>query len=259
MEDLVERARREQYAALVQGQNMWPGRSTSDLLTTGKYRIILIAGRGSHVGARATGTLTLFPTSGLDRSPRYPDERARTDTADHPMYGATDLDLRRVGAALDTRSPLSPSPTSLDPLHPGVLVHFEYPPNGSGTLRIWLSIGSGNVRAMTPYMFVDGATLELSVRRIVDGRAFGAWGSGGSSFVVGGSGEFYIEPFDSDSLDIIERPIAPPHRAAPARPRIPGGESVLSSPAPASRRGQIESASRSRSSRATAPRLTVRR
>ncbi len=232
--------------------------SAPEMLTPGKYRLILIAGRGGHVGARAAGTLTLFPTSGLDRSPTKPNERARPDTADYPMYGATNLDFAHVGAPVFASDKFSPSPMSLDPLHPGVLVHFDYSNTLAGPPHIEILIGTlNNVRAVRNYDMADGAGIVLSVRRIAGGRVFGDWGPYG--IVVNGSGEFYLEPFESNSLDIIERPTAPPSRAAPAQRRIPGAETVESSPARASQRRQSASASRSRSSRATAYRLTVRR
>ena len=231
--------------------------SAPEIFTPGKYRLTLIAGRGSRVGARATGTLTLFPTSGADRSPTTPNGRAGADTAAYPMYGATNLDLTRVGAPL-MPDVFFPAPTSLDPLRPGVLVHVDYAHGRADASSIELLIGTReNLRDNHGFVMTDGAGIVLSVCRIIRGRVVGEWRNYG--MVVNGSGEFYIVPFDGDRLDIIERRLAPPSRAAPTLPRTPDAETVPSSPARASRPGPIASAVRSRSSRETATRLTVRR
>lgn len=231
--------------------------ASSESFTPGKYRLILIAGRGSRVGARASGTLTLLPASGADRSPTEPNEPASTDTAGYPMYGATDLDFTRVGAPLMSDG-FFPAPRSLDPLRPGVLVRVDAARGRVDSPSIELLIGTrDNLRDNRGFVMTDGAGIVLSVRRIVRERVFGEWRNYG--MVVDGSGEFYIVPFDSDSLDVIERQPAPRSRAAPTLPHTRGAETIPSSRARASQQVPSVSAFRSRSSRETLTRLTVAR
>jgi len=169
-------------------------------LVPGQYHFMLVAGRGSEVGARSAGILTLYPTSAADRSPVRPNERARADTLEYPMYGATDLNFARVGAPLDYQGLSAPPPASLDPLHPGVLVHCEYDSSRTSPPGITLLIGTVDnervARTGVYFVRVDGAGIELTVRRIVGGRVFGVWRAHG--MVVNGSGEFYLVPADGE-------------------------------------------------------------
>lgn len=86
-------------------------RAAPQELLPGKYHIMLVATGGSEVGARSVGILTLYPTSAADLSPARPNERARADTLEYPMYGVTDLNFARVGAPINYRGASAPAPT----------------------------------------------------------------------------------------------------------------------------------------------------
>lgn len=77
-----------------------------------------------------------------------------------------------------------------------MLVRFDNDSNRANPPRITLLIGTrDNDRVARPGGYskrLDGAGIELTVRRIVGGRVFGAWRAYG--MVINGSGEFDLVP-----------------------------------------------------------------
>ena len=120
----------------------------------GRYRLTLVAPAG---GTSVTGTLTLVPA---------PPGRETLGPAATPLQGATDIDLRAVGAHRIG------DPAATDPDAPGVLV-LEF--DRDGERHILLRLGSDANRR--DEMLYDGGHSVLRVREIGDGGFSGAWDS----------------------------------------------------------------------------------
>lgn len=137
-------------------------------ISPGRY-VLTLATEAAAPPARASVPLVLRATSSEDRSPdgRRPDER--DDPNRDYLYGATSLDFARVGAPVlrlrgDTITPL---PTSLDPMRPGVLVSVS----NRGTI---LTVGTlSNLR--DNHDLLDGAGIALTVTRISADTVSGVW------------------------------------------------------------------------------------
>jgi|HubBroStandDraft_2_1064218.scaffolds.fasta_scaffold61276_3 hypothetical protein len=156
----------------------------------------MVATTGHIIGRRTSGVLQLWPTGTLDRSPTWPGERPPAgDTAEVPLYGATDIDWQAVGAPVENADPSAPRKStdeprtdSRDPLHPGVLVLIQ---NGQhpGSRQTVLVIGTlSNRRVDDGKEGLDGVGIALWVRRITDAGFDGTWKNWG--LLVGGSGYF---------------------------------------------------------------------
>ena len=120
----------------------------------GRYRLTLVAPAG---GTSVTGTLTLVPA---------PPGRATLGPAATPLQGATDIDLRAVGAHRIG------DPAATDPDAPGVLV-LEF--DRDGERHILLRLGSDANRR--DEMLFDGGHSVLRVREIGEGGFSGTWDS----------------------------------------------------------------------------------
>src|SRR5215207_6896338 len=59
----------------------------------GGYRLTVVSRGPKYAGRSVTGVLWLWPTSGRDSSARTGRRAAPGDTAWHPLYGATDVQL----------------------------------------------------------------------------------------------------------------------------------------------------------------------
>jgi hypothetical protein len=172
-------------------------------LEPGRYRLTLVATRGSRQSHRSTGELWLWPTSAIDRSPTWPNERPGIgDTVDVPLYGAADLDWRNVAApialfvpASSARSSDAPRPDSRDPLHPGVLVRFgkRGPLERVTTLFIGTRFdnrrvvenpchrapGDASGSPCIMYSQDDAGGMFMSVHRVTNNGFGGTWGPWG--------------------------------------------------------------------------------
>jgi hypothetical protein len=73
-------------------------------LRAGRYRLEIVATRGSRSGRRSVGALELRAAHAADRSRAHPAERAPADTSSAPLVGSTDVNLRAVGAPLAASS-----------------------------------------------------------------------------------------------------------------------------------------------------------
>ena len=147
----------------------------------GRYALTLVATSGTYTGTRSRGRLWLAKTSATDRSPRTGRLPARVDTLDMPLYGAASVDFGAVAALLGEETP-----TSVDPIYPGVLA-FAFRHDSPMPQRVTLLIGSiGNVRDGT--IGLDGSGIALEVLSVTEHGFAGTWGPAG--IVVNGSGYF---------------------------------------------------------------------
>jgi hypothetical protein len=152
----------------------------------GRYALTLVATVGSRRGSIGRGRLWLASTSSQDRSPRTGEHPSEADTLARPTYGATDIDFTVVGAPISTSDPTVPSPTSLDPIYPGVLQLLANWDSDSPKQPI-LVIGTlANRRAGG--VGVDGPGIGLFVRRRDAASFGGTWEAFGR--LVDGSGYF---------------------------------------------------------------------
>lgn len=137
----------------------------------GEYRLTLVATSGSKSGSSSQGNLWLSPTSG-------------GDTDRHPLYGATDLDFKRIGAPMDEQGP-EPDPTSRDPVSPGVLVLRE-------PKETVLAIGTQSNLRDGGILHLDGSGIGLWVTEAGPTGFSGTWRAWGT--VVDGAGYFCATP-----------------------------------------------------------------
>jgi hypothetical protein len=147
-------------------------------IAPGHYRITMIA-EGSWAPASARGNLWLSRTSSQDRSATHPSARAPAgDTASAPLFGWTDIDVRKVGVlnyAPDTGQFFVPDPTSRDPLYPGVIVLIQNWQPNHGLRQNVLLIGTFDNRRVDGFDFLDGGGIALWVRRFSSGGFSGHW------------------------------------------------------------------------------------
>jgi hypothetical protein len=166
-------------------------------IVPGHYWLTMVA--DDRVLATAHGNLWLTPTSPGDRSPVHPDARPPDgDTAWAPLYGATDADLPRVGAlnyAPDTGTYFVPTPSSRDPLYPGVIVQIQNWQPNRGRRQNALVIGSFVNRRPDGQHFLDGGGIVLWVRHFADGGFYGSWQPFGRR--EEGEGHFCAVPMSS--------------------------------------------------------------
>lgn len=132
----------------------------------GTYRLTLVGG-GSRAKLReVSGTLVLVPTAFA------PDAFSPSSS---PLSGATDIDLRAVGAFP------AGDPGSKDPAAPGVLVlesrHGDAP-------RILLRLGADANRPESPLF--DGGYAVLDVRRVAASGFAGTWRSAALGLAASG-------------------------------------------------------------------------
>ena len=147
-------------------------------IAPGLYRLTMIA-EGSWAPGSARGNLWLSRTSAEDRSAAHPSARAPDgDTASAPLFGWTDIDVRRVGVlnyAPDTGQFFVPDPTSRDPLYPGVIVLIQNWQPNHGLRQNALLIGTFANRRPDGFDFMDGGGVALWVRRFSSGGFAGHW------------------------------------------------------------------------------------
>lgn len=151
----------------------------------GEYLLTLVATSGSKSGSSSQGNLWLWPTSARDRSPSTGELVGSDDTNSHPLYGATNLNFKRIGAPMDFAGRGSePSPTSRDPVFPGVLVLRD-------SRETVLTIGTlSNIR--DDGIRLDGSGIGLWVTESGPNSFFGEWRGWG--VVEGGAGYFCSMP-----------------------------------------------------------------
>jgi len=162
-----------------------PSNVARDLLTSppnpairvlpGDYVLHMVATEGSKRGATATGRLWLrsMSTSGYSPTPGRP---AWSPSAISVLlYGATDVDLRAVGAPIDPDTK-HPEPTSFDPARPGVVAHANILRISTISNLPWDTVMS------------DGSGIGLGITSI-DAEGFsGVWKEWG--ILMGGRGYF---------------------------------------------------------------------
>jgi hypothetical protein len=167
-------------------------------LRAGKYRLTLAASNGQWRGKQVSGSLELRKTTSTDRSPRT-GQAARDSLALTPLWGATDVKFHVVGAPVLASDTLVPSPTSLDPVYPGVLVTILRSPIRANPVGNILLIGTlTNRRADIGWM--DGPGIALAVRQVDSSGFRGTWQEWG--IVMGGRGYFCAilsQPWNLDS------------------------------------------------------------
>jgi hypothetical protein len=110
---------------------MTNGAAQSKALQPGAYALSMTASEGSRKGGVVGGELVLVAATLNDKSSRT-GERAKDPGgwARPQFYGWTTIDFRGVGAPV-CADPPNPSPSSRDPVYPGVLViSVPYGPKG---------------------------------------------------------------------------------------------------------------------------------
>lgn len=143
-------------------------------IAAGRYVLTLIASDGAAPSARAHGVLWLHPTSHTDRSPRTGRGPSSAGVGvQEYLFGATSLDFRRVGApvTMEPGDTITPPPTSIDPIRPGVLVSQ----GNSGTVVLISTLS--NMRDDRNWL--DGGGVGLHVRHISETRFAGVWSGWG--------------------------------------------------------------------------------
>ena len=176
------------HAGIVRGQNTATNcLAVSDSFRTvdnwrpapGEYHLTMVAVDSLHRGARASGPLLLWRTSASDSSPTTNARPARVDTVSTPLYGATTVDLPRVGVILSDDF-MIPRPFSRDPLYPGILVHIQNWGRSGALRQSVLTVGTlTNVRAPLDYGMTDGPGAGLWVRQATADGFRGTWGPWG--------------------------------------------------------------------------------
>jgi len=163
-----------------------PFSQTSSPIAAGRYSVVLVATKGRQKRQRVVGTLTLKPTSSLDVSPRTGETAQDRHLAETPLYGALEANLSGVDAPMCSGEP-NPDTASMDPVYPGVLLHFiEWEDRYPKPTPV-LTIGTlSNLRNGKDYF--DGCGIGLFVTRTEDASLFGEWDRWG--IVGGGSGYF---------------------------------------------------------------------
>jgi hypothetical protein len=156
-------------------------------LNPGAYQLTMVATEGPRTGTTTSGLLTLRPTSHSDRSPVTGHTPAHYIPRDEPFIGSVTLDFAIVGAPIGTGDTLIPSPTSSDPVRPGVLVLVQSWQSRSLPKQPILLIGTlANRRDEAGWL--DGPGIGLWVRAINPQGFAGTWGEWG--IVSGGRGTF---------------------------------------------------------------------
>ena len=132
----------------------------------GAYRLIMVGGRPGEEARTASASLVLAPSSfGADAFA----------PAANPLTGATDIDLRAVGAF-----PIG-DPASRDPAAPGVVVLESRQGNG---VQILLRLGADANRPDSPLF--DGGHAVLEVREITAAGFAGDWRSTAEGMMASG-------------------------------------------------------------------------
>ena len=132
----------------------------------GAYRLTMVGGRPGEAPRTAIASLVLAPSSfGADAFA----------PAANPLTGATDIDLRAVGAF-----PVG-DPASRDPAAPGVVVLESRQGNAA---RILLRLGADANRPDSPLF--DGGYAILEVREITAAGFAGDWRSAAGGMMASG-------------------------------------------------------------------------
>jgi hypothetical protein len=147
-------------------------------LQAARYRLTLVADRGSRKGATSEGALTLVQASATDKS-SMTGNLARDFDTPPAFYGWAKLDFRKIAAPLCNGPP---DPDSRDPARPGALV-----PGRRFRGQQMILIGTmWNLRDGQEYR--DGCGIALSIESSIGGCYSGIWNRWG--IVGNGSGSF---------------------------------------------------------------------
>jgi len=156
-------------------------------LRPGTYRLTLIATAGLRTGSSSTGILELRRATAQDRSPLTGHRPVRFNPREQLLIGSVTLDFAAVAAPIGTDDTLIPSPSSTDPVRPGVLVLMQNWQSRSAPQTPVLLIGTlGNRRDEEGWL--DGPGIGLWARSIADSAFSGTWDNWG--ILSGGSGTF---------------------------------------------------------------------
>jgi hypothetical protein len=143
----------------------------------GGYDITLISEGPEFAGRRVSGVLWLWRSSPADSSPSTGKRALASDSARHPYYGATDLDLwhlKRQGPA--TEAALK---AQTDPVYPEVLVGISGGPPADTVWKgvsLWIeSVGNRRDGGLG----LDGAGFVLQLSELRDTGFSGHWGPAG--------------------------------------------------------------------------------
>jgi hypothetical protein len=162
-------------------------------LESGSYVLMITADSGTKQGSRLRANVELVKARSDDRSPQT-GERADLPLWLTPLYGWTDGDLKVVGAPVSS-GPHEPSPSSRDPIHPGILVHAwqrgldekHSQPVGAQVLTI-SSLSNG--RTLDSLRWFDGGGIGLFVQGRDADCYYGSWSNWG---IIGdGTGKFRL-------------------------------------------------------------------
>jgi hypothetical protein len=144
--------------------------SSSARNLAGEYQLRLVATTGIKKGSAADGTLKL-QQQGEGLRYRITPGGTIDSAVVHPLYGATEVDLRAVDAVRVG------STTSEDPMEPGVLVVERHAREGQAPMsEIVLRLGSDANRR--DRQRVDGGYTALRIRQVSPDGFSGTWGSG---------------------------------------------------------------------------------
>jgi hypothetical protein len=144
-------------------------------IDTGQYTLTLVATAGPSAGASAQGALWLV-------MPRAGAARATRGRPELPLYGATAVDLAGVSAPLPTDSSTVPSPHSLNPQRPGVLVRYRVDTtNTAGVWRLYIATSRNDQGVCHPGTTCwddaseEGPGVVLDVHKIDTSGFAGSW------------------------------------------------------------------------------------
>jgi hypothetical protein len=161
-------------AGIATGDTAW--------LTSREYRLRITATEGPMKGHSALGAFSLRKTSADDRSSSGVRAKDR-NLAAHPLFGWTDVQFDEVGAPMARAEPdrPEPSPTSTDPVFPGVLVDIGWKPSRprgrpQDAPIIWIA-SAANRRDGS--MVLDGGGIVLFVMKRSTDCLTGVWQEAG--------------------------------------------------------------------------------
>jgi hypothetical protein len=154
-------------------------------VSAGEYLLVIVTEGRDGEQSVSRGRLSLVPTRPNDRSARTRHGPAiPNDTIAYPLRGTTDVRFENVPYALEDT--IAPTPTSTDPIRPGVLVHRPREATPGPLFAKWMiTVGAlSNLRDEPGW--VDGGGVVMSINRFTPAGFAGTWGPWGRVRTGGG-------------------------------------------------------------------------
>lgn len=154
--------------------------SADAAIDTGQYTLTLVATAGPSAGASAQGGLWLVSSRGTGAATGG--SHGARGRPELPLYGATAVDLAGVSAPVAEDNSTVPSPHSLNPQRPGVLVRYRVDSaNASGVWRLYIATYRNDQRVCHPGTACwdraseEGPGVVLDVHRLDTNGFAGSW------------------------------------------------------------------------------------